>query len=121
MEIVNALWITLIGMGLVFLSILALWGLMALIVRLTTSSEESPEEDGAEAEPEKVSDAIPDGALLLARKRRAAAAAVAIAMTYIKAKDGRAKPITSVSAWQAVNRANQINQRMNATRKKVVR
>lgn len=115
----SALWITLIGMGLVFLSILMLWGLMALLVRLTA---EKPPEIGAE-EPEAGTEsvAIPSGSLLLDQKRRAAAVAVAFALAREKSASSNGQPAVSVSPWQAVNRANQISQQINASRKKVVR
>jgi Na+-transporting methylmalonyl-CoA/oxaloacetate decarboxylase gamma subunit len=44
----SSLWITLIGMSLVFIAILALWGLMELMVRLTAryAGKEAVEESG---------------------------------------------------------------------------
>lgn len=119
MDLINALWITLIGMGLVFLSILLLWGLMALLVRLT--AEKAAENIAEEPESETESVAIPTGSLLLDKKRRAAAAAVVFALAREKRASSNGQPAVSVSPWQAVNRANQINQQINASRKKVVR
>lgn len=119
---INALWITLIGMGLVFVAILLLWGLMALLVKLT-EDREKPEaaEIPAAIEIEPAADATSDKD----RKRKAAAAAVAIAMA-LQPKNGRAhagsaQPAGVVSAWQAVHRAGRLGQQMNASRKKVVR
>ena len=118
---INALWITLIGMGLVFVAIVLLWGLMALLVKLT-EEREKPAAEEISTEPEPViAAASTDGD----RKRRAAAAAVAIAMA-MRPKNGRARtaadqPAGSVSAWQAVHRAGRLGQQMNASRKKVVR
>lgn len=123
MDITNALWITLIGMGLVFAAILALWGLMALLVRLTTRSEEGAVETPA-TDSGLEFDAIPDGALLLERKRRAAAAAVAFALALGGRRlrsDGAVKAAGTVTIWQAVNRAGQISQQSYSPRKKVVR
>ena len=119
---INALWITLIGMGLVFVAILLLWGLMALLVKLTEEREKPVAQEISAAEAEPVIAAVPtDGD----RKRRAAAAAVAAAMA-MRPKNGRARtaadqPAASVSAWQAVHRAGRLGQQMNASRKKVVR
>lgn len=127
MEIANALWITLIGMSLVFVAILLLWGLMALLVQVTNKKNAPPEEEQAAA-PEQVSDAVPDGTLLLDRKRRAAAAAAAVAEALNAAGVQKSlippaseRAAGEISSWQAVNRANQISQRINASRKKVSR
>jgi len=130
MELANALWITLIGMGLVFIAIVLLWGLMALLVRVTEEKNGQQQGKEVEALPEAaadlISDAIPDAALLLDRKRRAAAAAVAVALGRTAAQKrllqaAEEHPAGMVSSWQAVNRASQISQRINASRKKVIR
>lgn len=123
-NLVNALWITLIGMGLVFLAILALWGMMALIVRLTAerpgADAEAAEAVAAAEEAEAVEE-IPD----TDRKRRAAAAAVAVAVALQAQRSAEslraAGPAGSVSVWQAAHRASQISQRVQTSRKKVVR
>jgi Na+-transporting methylmalonyl-CoA/oxaloacetate decarboxylase gamma subunit len=119
--IVGALWITLIGMGLVFLSLLLLWGLMALIVSLTAkqAEAESAGEDEGEAEesqPEEVPSAQPETAIL---HQKAAATAVAVALSM--QKKGKLQATAShpmlqsegeaVSAWQPVLRANQLTQK----------
>ena len=112
---VNALWITLIGMGLVFVAILLLWGLMALLVQLTAQSDrpEKPAESLAES-PASVETIHADETGQM-RKRRAAAAAVTIALGLQKQ---RARPLGvekstagQVSAWQAVQRAGDLSQR----------
>ncbi len=128
----NALWITLIGMGLVFLAILLLWGLMVLLVRLTREPQKAQPAPlpGNEI---PVTKETPTQAQLIERKRRAAAAAVAVAFATIftvnKSKrsgmvnlpmPGKSAP-SSISAWQVVHRASQISQHVNAPRKKVVR
>lgn len=106
----NALWITLIGMGLVFVAILLLWGLMALLVRLTQvkdSQLQAAEEPqaGLLAEPGQPEETAPD----LERRRRAAAAAVAVALalegTVSPAQPSR--PEGALSPWQAAHRAGQ--------------
>lgn len=122
MNLTNALWITLIGMSLVFAAILLLWGLMALLVRVTAERDADEEVVEETAIPGLGSDAIPDAALLLERKRRAAAAAVSMALVQEssrKARQAKAEPPAgTISAWQAVNRARQISQRTSSTRKK---
>jgi Na+-transporting methylmalonyl-CoA/oxaloacetate decarboxylase gamma subunit len=123
---INALWITLIGMSLVFVAILLLWGMMVLLVRVTAGSEreETPAlESAVGSGTESSMNAIPEDALQLDRKRRAAAAAVAAAVALQKT-NGTArlpeKPV-SVSAWQAVHRASQLSRLTNGARKKVIR
>jgi len=88
-----------IGMGVVFASILLLWGLMAALVRLTA--------DRAPAEPEDTP------ADLMSLRQRAATAAVAVARQRATGTIGaRALPPTaSVSPWQAVMRGRQLRQR----------
>lgn len=106
----NSLLITAIGMGLVFLAILLLWGMMELTVKLTAKSalqEESETEEGEEETPA----AGPASDL----KRRAAAAAVAVALATRRSTAGAAshEQAPTVSSWQAVMRADQLNQRAN--------
>jgi Na+-transporting methylmalonyl-CoA/oxaloacetate decarboxylase gamma subunit len=107
---VNALWITLIGMGLVFVAILLLWGLMALLVRVTAGSE--PGEAPQEVQPQAAVQAEGVGD----RRRRAAAAAVAAALTLEKQRVPSAfphpNPQGSISAWQSVQRASSLNRRV---------
>ncbi len=117
---ISTLWITLIGMGLVFIGILALWGLMELIVKLTnrydlTHPEAEEGEEGETSEAAPVAEARPAAA---AGKQQAAAVAVAIAL----ALQAEAEVETTVlaqpqngqaSAWQAVMRSAQLTQRSN--------
>lgn len=118
----NALWITLIGMGLVFIAILLLWGLMALIVRIFAEREapvQAVEEPSAAQPAALAQSASPaDGD----RKRRAAAAAVAVALAVQHtARQPRSKaPNGALSPWQSVHRAGQLSQRVYTSRKKVV-
>ena len=118
--IVDALLITAIGMGLVFIAILLLWGLMELMMRLTMKQAlkeqaEAEEEAAEEAEPEPT--AVDTGGS--DRKRRAAAAAVAAALA-LNATSARltAGPGETVSAWQSVRRASQLNMRSSAYSRK---
>ncbi len=102
-NLILALQITLVGMGLVFAAILLLWGVMALLVRLTARSVE------AEAEQERA--ALTE----LERKQRAAAAAVAIALAQTaeasEPHEFPLPPTAIVSAWQAVMRTRILNKR----------
>lgn len=114
----SALWITLVGMGLVFAAILLLWGLMALLVRLTREPEEKPAEPVVIAEPAHEKPIEQD--LLMERKRRAAAAGYIAALSIRKLKGAAEKP-ELVSAWQAVHRSGQASPRPVSPRKKVTR
>jgi Na+-transporting methylmalonyl-CoA/oxaloacetate decarboxylase gamma subunit len=109
-----ALQITVVGMGLVFTAILLLWGLMALLVRFTKDSPEAAKEPATETAP--IISAQPSTAMdLTALRRRAAAAAVAIAL----ARQGNLSlphefplpPTPLVSAWQAVMRTRILSKR----------
>lgn len=95
----NSLLITLIGMGLVFLALILIWGVMNALVRLARETEPSAEPEMMEIE----------------RKKRAAAAAVAVALSEQRnphAPHAFPEPPTAfVSAWQAVMRSNILNKR----------
>ena len=97
-NLTTALLIMVIGMGVVFASILLLWGMMALLVRLTT--------DQPRAEPAAEDD-------LTDLHQKAAAAAVAVArQRAISTMAAQVVPPTAVvSPWQAVMRARQYRQR----------
>jgi sodium pump decarboxylase gamma subunit len=95
-----AMQITVIGMGLVFMALLVLWLLMTLLTRLAA--------DRAPRMPENDQDAGDD------RARRAAIAAVAVALAREAEAEPRAFPLPPtafVSAWQAVMRSAQLKQR----------
>ncbi len=122
---IATLWITLIGMGLVFIGILALWGLMELIVILTNRYALTHPETGEE-ETEDIREAAPvveaqPGAP--ASKQQAAAVAVAIALA-LEAEAGAEVPVFAqpqngqASAWQAVMRSAQLTQRSNQFNRK---
>jgi sodium pump decarboxylase gamma subunit len=103
----QGLLITAVGMGLVFLMILALWGIMLLLVKLTNKSEAKEEEPLAEAsvnEPEAVPDSDTKAAL-------AAAIAVAYALESQASTAGFAPKgvITSTeNAWWTAGRTQQL-------------
>lgn len=105
-----ALQITLVGMGLVFAALILLWGLMALLVRVAPAGED--DETAGGAKPDSAADDTTEYDL----KRRAAAVAVAVTMMQADAAEEEPHtfplPATAiVSAWQAVTRANQLNQK----------
>jgi Na+-transporting methylmalonyl-CoA/oxaloacetate decarboxylase gamma subunit len=96
----TSLWITLVGMDLVFSAIVLLWGLMSLLTRLLSETEAGPQ--------------VPDEAR--AKKARAAAAAVAVALAeQAQSRIGHfPMPNTAlVSAWQLGMRTRQMYQKGN--------
>ena len=109
----NVLWITAIGMGLVFAAILLLWGLMALLVRVTEPRPSAAVPAVVEAIPAALTEAETDAEL---RRKRAAAAAVAVALA-LRAAPPRAAQRTpeaaaaGVATWQAVQRAQELSRR----------
>lgn len=117
--LVTSLWITLIGMGLVFIAILLLWGLMEALMRFTArySANEvaagEADDQNAESQP----------ADLLAQttcqeqKKRAAAVAVAIALAMKRPTVLTVLSGSTGSAWRAITRSNQLNQATHIPRK----
>jgi Na+-transporting methylmalonyl-CoA/oxaloacetate decarboxylase gamma subunit len=105
-NIILVLQITVIGMGLVFGAIILLWGVMALLVRLSSEDDDSEEEfiivtagEGNDFD----------------QKRQAAIAAVAIALakqsTTSEPQPFPLPPAALVSAWQAVSRSRTLTKR----------
>jgi Na+-transporting methylmalonyl-CoA/oxaloacetate decarboxylase gamma subunit len=102
-NILIALKITLIGMGLVFLSIILLWLMMAVLMLLN-------EEKKAEFIPIKVDEQTDKSN----QKRKAAVAAVVVAMAREAESELHEFPLPPtafVSAWQAVNRSDMLKKR----------
>lgn len=101
-NLTNALMITLIGMSLVFGAIVLLWGVMALLMRLTSSKEEDIGSKIIEKEDINL-------------KRQAAAIAVAVALAQsAKAEPPKVFPLPPtavVSPWQSVMRSKILNKR----------
>ena len=121
--IIQALEITGLGMGLVFVGILVLWAIMVLLVRIFRDKEETqPEEETvAESKPDfKQKAAAAALAVALSKndfRRQAAAVAVSTAITF--ATHPAAEKLSALaSAWQIVNRMNQINLRNQAFTRK---
>ncbi len=111
----NALWITLIGMGLVFLAIVLLWGLMALLVRVTAERPDAQPETARLEEAAAEPTTVPSD-----HRRRAAVTAVAVALALEKQHGSARKPVLGGadlgSNWQTVHRAAELNQRVNLNR-----
>ena len=120
----NALIITGIGMGLVFVSIIVLWWLMELLVKFSADKKkpETAEESSAvlpavvESSPSKKQKiaALAVAVALQTRKQQAAEMAVKMAVQQ-KAKSQIPAPAGQVqtSNWQAVRRAGQFEIRNN--------
>ena len=91
-----SLWITLIGIILIFVAIVLLWGAMELLVRITTPRKK----EVVEAEDVEMATAIPVTAS--DNKRKAAIAAVAAALALQKSSASLSVPPESsnLSAWQ---------------------
>ncbi len=124
----NVLLITAIGMGLVFVVIILLWGMMELLVRLLADKPEKEETESApslvEAEPvepepqaaathRQKAAAVAVAAALQIRRRQAAVEAVRLALSSANQPMLNPAEAGQVSNWQAVMRAVQ---RQNQTK-----
>jgi Na+-transporting methylmalonyl-CoA/oxaloacetate decarboxylase gamma subunit len=109
-SIQQGLLIAAIGMGLVFVVITLLWGVMALLVQVTSRPEKKKVGEG---EPEPVGeDSLAPELHITESQRRAAAATVAVQLALSQAKKPSHRhpdrlPGGSLSPWQAVFRARQ--------------
>lgn len=117
-ELLNqGLLIAAIGMGLVFLALILLWGLMALLGRIPAGRKPAEEiAIAAEAPAEEAVEAVsPDNSLRI----KAAAAAVAIALGLQKSAILTApKSPNAVSSWLVARRSSQFNQNAVITNRK---
>lgn len=109
-DLSTALWITALGMGLVFAAIFLLWGLMAAMTALFREREPvpSPLPPPPAEEGEKEI------------KTRAAAIAVAVALAAQRQSSARPlpePPTAIVSAWQLGMRTRQMSQKGNVERR----
>lgn len=109
----DALFISWVGMGLVFVGLLALWGMMAVLVKLTNSRK------AASATDESVS-SIADKDSDPECKRKAASAAVAVAMALMNTSFTASphREIERMSPWQAAHRSHQISPTQYLPRRK---
>lgn len=117
-DMVIALQITALGMGLVFGAILLLWGMMNLLTSIT-----------ADKEPESASTQSSGGAAAAPAMEidfKAQVAAVAVAMALAEGQASRGHPLsepptTIVSAWQLGMRTRQMYQKGVSVRRRVMR
>jgi Na+-transporting methylmalonyl-CoA/oxaloacetate decarboxylase gamma subunit len=113
-QLVDSLKITAIGMSLVFLAILVLWGMMELLVQMTIRRIRA-EKGSGEAEARSTEPAESEIQTDHSVQRRAAAAALAVALALESAKsspaNGQPAPKEQISAWQSLMRSGQLNQR----------
>jgi Na+-transporting methylmalonyl-CoA/oxaloacetate decarboxylase gamma subunit len=101
---ISAVEITIIGMSLVFMTIIFLWGVMVLLIRITP--RDKSQVDLIPGTKDKPSSA--DESTIISQKMRAAAAAVVCALARNKQapREFPLPPTAIVSAWQAVARSN---------------
>lgn len=101
----QALYISALGMALVFIGLLLLWWMMALLVRITQSKTKPVEAAPSDIEPAGT-DAEID------QKLRAVSAAVAAAITMANASlmSTQTREKEGLSPWQAAHRHLQISQ-----------
>jgi len=101
-DLSTALWITALGMGLVFAAILILWLMMILLTKFTAnkaSASDSPRPDS-----------LPETELLA--QAAALGVAIAIAEQQLSSAHPLAEPPTAiVSAWQLGMRTRQMSQK----------
>ena len=100
-NLILALEITVVGMGLVFAALILIWWMMALLTRFT-AEKEAPASGTASAAPE------------IDEKAQAAALAVVIAMAehqLSQAHPLQDPPTAIVSAWQLGMRSRQLSQK----------
>ena len=107
-ELIITLQITLVGMGLVFGAILLLWGVIALLMRIS-AGRSLPSVTLGETQDYAVQEMEEERE----RRRQAAIVAVAAALAIDKQTPHEfpLPPTAIVSAWQAVMRANHIRKR----------
>ncbi len=122
----RSLIITLVGMGLVFVGILLLWGMMVLLVRVFKSKEENkgevvPETAAQPAGTTRIRAVVAAVSFALARQRVQKAASVAVA-TLLAAQPGTSitveQPSVSMSSWLVSHRLEQINLRNQLSNRK---
>ena len=108
---IDVLWISLIGAGLVFLGLIILWLLMDLLVRATSikKREEKKDAHGDTSDPKKEDD--------LRYKQKAAAASVAVSIALLNTSflSSRRKNNQGMSSWQISHRNQQIYNRVEST------
>lgn len=111
-DIQQGLLIAGIGMGLVFVMILFLWGLMALMMRLTSGGKSQPQAD----EDLIKTEISPIAEIESTEKMRQAAVAAVAAAMALGRKVSRSRNLiagesTQQSTWQTFHRARQLENR----------
>lgn len=112
-EIQQGLWITAVGMGLVFAVIIFLWGVMAFLMWLTSRKRTSSEE---QALPDSTGEPLLPELQTVEAQRRAAAAGVAVALalgtTRMKTQTtGSPEAAGALNPWLAAHRSRQVEQK----------
>ena len=106
---IDVLWISLIGAGLVFLGLVVLWLLMDLLVRATSKKKKEEDANSDASNLEKEDD--------LQYKQKAAAASVAVSIALLNTSflSSRQKNNQEISSWQIAHRNQQIYNRVEST------
>jgi sodium pump decarboxylase gamma subunit len=110
-DIQQGLLITAIGMGLVFAVIIFLWGLMALMMKVTSREKARKQESG---EMEEVEAPLVPEMETAERGRRAAAAAVAVGMILARSKlrqSGTQEQTGGLNSWEVFHRTRQLQRK----------
>jgi Na+-transporting methylmalonyl-CoA/oxaloacetate decarboxylase gamma subunit len=112
-EFQQGLLITAIGMGLVFAVIILLWGLMSLMMRVTSRE---PHLDGKMMENPPSDDTDTPEIEMVEGKRHAAAAAIAVGIAMAGKKletaaNKMGEKKGTLSPWQTVHRSRQLEKR----------
>jgi Na+-transporting methylmalonyl-CoA/oxaloacetate decarboxylase gamma subunit len=113
-NIEQALLITMIGVTLIFVVLLVMWGFMALLVRLA-----APRPEPAKAQATTAISANDDAAVVTRRKAAVVAVAVALAIEAERARSAlllQSAP-GPISPWQATLRGNALSRRAGAFRR----
>jgi len=109
----QGLLITAIGMGLVFAVIIFLWGLMALMMKITSNEKKL---SGQNTPDEEMDAPLVPEMQAAEGQRRAAAAAVAVEAAITASQKHRLKTqggnhMDGLSPWQVVHRLRQLQQK----------
>lgn len=106
----NALLITLIGGGMVFVGLILLWGMMDVLVKLTAGKDAPVEVETASEETAGSSES--------SLKAAAAATAVALALHRVSLPGAASADKSSLSPWLSLGRNRQINSSTAFARRK---
>jgi len=110
-NMIDVLWISLIGAGLVFLGLVVLWLLMDLLVRATSKKKKEEKQDPHS----DTSDLNEEDVLRYQQKAAAASVAVSIALLNTSFLSSRLKNNQGMSSWQIAHRNQQIHNRVEST------